>query len=153
LPIRGVPAHIDLSVSDPNRAIPFYDTLLTALGYRRLCIEYPEFQGTKPQRAAWQIKLDSGAGFEIEVRPASGQDRTRAIDRYAPGLHHLAFHSLNARDVDAIHRTMEAAGATVLDAPADYGGRRGYCPGYYAAFYADPDGIKLEVAYIPDSNP
>jgi len=25
-------------------------------------------------------------------------------------------------------------------------------PGYYAAFYADPEGIKIEVAHIPESN-
>ena len=48
---------------------------------------------------------------------------------------------------------MLAAGATVLDAPADYTGQRGYSRGYYAAFYADPDGIKIEVAHIPDANP
>lgn len=30
---------------------------------------------------------------------------------------------------------------------------RGCSPGYYAAFYADPDGIKIEVAHIPESNP
>lgn len=25
----------------------------------------------------------------------------------------------------------------------------GYAPGYYAVFFYDPDGIKLEVVYIP----
>ena len=29
---------------------------------------------------------------------------------------------------------------------------RGCPPGYYAAFYADPEGIKIEVAHIPESN-
>ena len=39
-------------------------------------------------------------------------------------------------------------GAKVLDAPADYpqynNGR-----GYYAVFFADPDGLKLECVYTP----
>ena len=26
-------------------------------------------------------------------------------------------------------------------------------PGYYAAFYADPDGIKIEIAHIPGWSP
>ena len=29
--------------------------------------------------------------------------------------------------------------------PAEYG----YTPGYYAVFFADPDGIKLEVVFEP----
>ena len=152
MPVRGPLAHVDLSISDPHRSIPFYDTLFTALGYQRLNIEDPEFQGIAPRRAAWRIRLDSGTSFEIEVRPSSGPNRTRSVDRYAPGMHHMAFHASNAREVDRIHRTMVASDATVLDPPADYTGQRGYCSGYYAAFYADPDGIKVEVAHIPESN-
>jgi catechol 2,3-dioxygenase-like lactoylglutathione lyase family enzyme len=68
-------------------------------------------------------------------------------------MHHMAFHAESAKDVDRVHRAMLDAGATVLDAPADYSGQRAYSLGYYASFYADPDGIKIEVAYIPDSNP
>jgi len=30
---------------------------------------------------------------------------------------------------------------------------RSCSPGYYAAFSADPDGIKIEVAHNPESNP
>jgi len=48
---------------------------------------------------------------------------------------------------------MLAAGATVLDPPADYGGQPGYGEGYYAAFFADPDGVKLEVVYLAGENP
>ncbi len=36
--------------------------------------------------------------------------------------------------------------ATVLDPPADY---PAYGNGYYAVFFADPDGIKLEFVYLP----
>jgi hypothetical protein len=37
-------------------------------------------------------------------------------------------------------------GATILDPPADY---PRYGPGYYAVFFADPDGLKLEYVYKP----
>jgi len=47
-----------------------------------------------------------------------------------------------------VHAAMLAAGAAVLDAPADYSDQPGY-----AAFYAHPDGVKLEVVYEPYSNP
>ena len=36
-------------------------------------------------------------------------------------------------------------GIAILDAPAEYD----YTPGYYAVFFADPDGIKLELVYEP----
>jgi len=153
MPIRGPLTHVDLSISDPDRSIPFYETLFVALGYERLRIPAPDFQGPAPRRAAWGLRLDSGASFGIEVRPSSGSNRERPNDRYAPGMHHMAFHAEGPQDVDRIHQAMLAAGATVLDAPADYTGQRGYTPGYYAAFYADPDGIKIEVAHIPDENP
>ena len=47
---------------------------------------------------------------------------------------------------------MQAVAATVLDPPADYGGQPGYSPGYYAVFFADPDGIKLEFVHLPDTS-
>ena len=40
----------------------------------------------------------------------------------------------------------DLVGATVLDPPAEY---PQYGPGYYAVFFADPDGIKLECVYLP----
>ena len=48
---------------------------------------------------------------------------------------------------------MLAVGAVVLDAPADYSGQAGYDEGYFAAFFEDPDGVKLEVVYLPRANP
>ena len=37
-------------------------------------------------------------------------------------------------------------GATILDPPADY---PRYGPGYYAVFFSDPDGLKLEYVHWP----
>lgn len=36
--------------------------------------------------------------------------------------------------------------ATILDRPAEY---NHYAPGYYAIFFADPDGLKLELVHMP----
>ena len=91
--------------------------------------------------------------FGIEVRAASGAHRERAHDRYAPGLHHIAFHADSREAVDEAHARVAAAGGHVLDAPADYSGQRGYSEGYYAVFFADPDGVKLEVVHEPLLNP
>jgi catechol 2,3-dioxygenase-like lactoylglutathione lyase family enzyme len=151
--ITGALSHIDISVGYPSRSIPFYDAFFTALGYRRWVVKLPGFTGAVPERAAWGIKLPGGAGFAVEVRPARENARDRRYDRYEPGPHHLAFHAENRAKVDEVHERMIAASAHVLDPPHDYSGDPHYAPGYYAVFFADPDGLKLEVVYEPKSNP
>jgi catechol 2,3-dioxygenase-like lactoylglutathione lyase family enzyme len=149
----GPLSHIDISVGYPERSIPFYAAFLEALGYRRWNVPLPEWQGASPSRASWGIRYSNGARFGIEVRPARPESRDRRYDRYEPGPHHLAFHADSRETVERVHRAMIAAGATVLDPPADYGGLPGYEEGYFAAFYADPDGVKLEVVHLPRDNP
>jgi glyoxylase I family protein len=153
MPISGPLSHIDVSVGRPERSIPFYAAFLEALGYRRLALPMPEWEGPSPSRATWGVKYPNGARFEIELRPARAESRDRTYDRYAPGPHHLAFHAESREVVERVHRALAAIGATVLDPPADYGGQPGYGESYYAAFFADPDGQKLEVVHVPRANP
>jgi enamine deaminase RidA (YjgF/YER057c/UK114 family) len=60
-----------------------------------------------------------------------------------------------AQALENLQQALAAAGARPADVThlrlfiVDYSGQRGYTPGYYAAFFADPDGLKLEVAHIP----
>ena len=62
-------------------------------------------------------------------------------DSYAPGLHHLCFRVLDEAAVDRGVRELRAAGVEVSD-PRMY---PEYSPDYYAAFFADPDGVRLEI--------
>ena len=140
--------HIDISVGYPERSIPFYDAFFTVLGYRRWKMD-GDWGGERPQRATWSIRLAGGSIFGVEVRPARAESRDRQYDRYAPGPHHLAFNAASPEVVDRAHDAMIAIGATVLDPPTDYSGQGGYSEGYYAVFFADPDNLKLEVAFIP----
>jgi catechol 2,3-dioxygenase-like lactoylglutathione lyase family enzyme len=151
--LHGPLSHIDLSVSDPDRSIPFYAALFGALGFRRFRSEHPDFSGDDPRRAAWFLLYPGGGVFGLEVRPARDASRGKAHDRYAPGLHHLAFHAESRAAVDEAHARVAQMGGTVLDPPTDYSGREGYGPGYYAVFFADPDGVKLEVVHEPSTNP
>jgi catechol 2,3-dioxygenase-like lactoylglutathione lyase family enzyme len=112
--------------------------VLGRLGYRRL----DEVGAGVP---CWGISDASGGFFTIALKPARPESRTARHDRYAPGLHHLALHADSREDVDGFHGFLLAIGATILDRPAEYG----YTPGYYAVFFADPDGIKLEVVFEP----
>jgi len=58
----------------------------------------------------------------------------------------VAFRADGRDEVDALARDLVALGARVLDPPREY---PEYVPGYYAVFFADPDGIKLELVHIP----
>lgn len=153
MPVHGPLDHVDMTIRDPERSIPFYAAFFGALGYTRLTIDHPEFAGPRPQRAAWALRYPGGAAFGVEVRPARTGSRDTPVDRYAPGLHHMAFHAESRAAVDRVHAAVGEAGGRVLDAPRDYGGQPGYQEGYYAVFFADPDGIKLEVLHLPLTNP
>jgi hypothetical protein len=48
--------------------------------------------------------------------------------------------------VDRFHEFLVREGIPVLDAPAEY---PEYGAGYYAVFFADPDGMKLELVHFP----
>ena len=49
-------------------------------------------------------------------------------------------------DVDRFHAFLLREGIAVLDAPAEY---PQYGPAYYAVFFGDPDGMKLELVHFP----
>jgi len=54
---------------------------------------------------------------------------------------------LGSRDaIDERAAWLRARGAEIESGPADY---PQYRPGYYAVFFYDPDGIKLELMYVP----
>jgi len=124
--------HLDLTVSDLARSKPFYELVLGFLGYRRV--------KDTGRIVVWDLPLPDGVAG-IAIRPA---ERPREHDRYTVGLHHFAWNADSRQDVDRLHDRLVAAGVTILDAPAEY---QQYGAGYYAVFFADPDGLKLEYVH------
>lgn len=135
---RGRLNHVDLTVRDPQASFAFYDAVLGFMGYRLADQHVRGFD--------WDIGTH-GRGFcSIGIKRAEGVGAARIHDRYSPGLHHIAWHAESREDVDAMHQLLLKIGATVLDAPAEY---PRYGAGYYAVFFVDPDGLKLEYVYWP----
>jgi len=122
--------HLDLTVADLAVSTTFYDGVMPMLGFRRM----PD----SPEGPIWL-----GDAVELGLQAAR---RLRPHDRYVPGLHHLAFEAPSRPDVDRMYQQLLAMRVHVLDAPAEY---PAYGRGYYAVFFADPDGIKLEYAFTP----
>jgi len=131
---KGDLSHLDLTVSDPEVSHPFYDAVLKYLGF-------VGGQVTGDDAGGW---MNPKTGFNIALQRARPEHREDRHTRYAPGLHHLAFDADSRDDVDGLHELLLALGATVLDPPGEY-----YEGGYYAVFFADPDGLKLECVHLP----
>ena len=140
--IRGSPSHLDLTVRDPARSVPFYERVLGWLGYEAV----PELAGGAP---CWIVRDSDGDAFGIALVAARPESGAPPHDRYAPGFHHFAFHADSREEVDAFHEFLQEIGARILDPPAEYD----YTPGYYALFFADPDGLKLELVHEPALRP
>ena len=88
--------------------------------------------------------LGNGLFPSVGIPPASEAGKAVAHDRYAPGVHHAAWRAEDRADVDALHDKLVAAGVTILDPPDFDDGDN-----YYAVFFADPDGLKLEYVWTP----
>jgi catechol 2,3-dioxygenase-like lactoylglutathione lyase family enzyme len=131
--VNGI-AHIQLTVNDTARCLPFWEKLLHFLGMQTL---------VKNDEVVYCIGSRTG----IVVRGASPAQRGVAFDQDRAGLHHFCFRARSREDVDAIHRFLvDRLGARIVHAPED--GPQ-FAPGYYSVLFEDPDGIRVEVNYVP----
>ena len=137
---RGSISHIALTVSDLERSAAFYNKVFELIGFKRVEVPEATQQAMKTRLNAWV-----GPGYSISIRPSKGEFARRLHDRNAPGFNHMAFSAEDRSDVEKLYELLKQMGATVLDAPAEYP----YSPGYFAVYFADPDGLKLEFAYAP----
>jgi glyoxylase I family protein len=127
--------HVDLVVSSIERSLPFYTQLLAPLGYHRVS----EVEGEQGE-TIWYI---SGPGTSIGLREARRE--SEPYDRYRVGLHHLAFEVDSRAEVDERAEWVRTQDVEVESEPQEYT----YQQGYYATFFYDPDGLKLEIVHVP----
>ena len=114
--------HISVRVSNYEKSKAFYGKLFDHLGFE-ISDEYPGTIGwTNGKTRYW-------------IAGAEGKKSHKIGD---VGLHHYAFELRNRKDVDALQAFLEREGVKIVD-PADE-----YYDDYYAVFFLDPDGIKLE---------
>ncbi|MGE3147819.1 MAG: VOC family protein [Pseudorhodoplanes sp.] len=125
--------HLVLSVSDLGRSKDFYDPILIFLDFK-LKYDGDDFAG-------W-----SNGKTLFWIAQADDEGRKRRYRKGDVGFHHYAFELASRRDVDALGAFLQEQGATIVDPPGEYNGD----PNYYAVFFTDPDGMKLEgMVYKP----
>lgn len=120
--------HIYIAVSDMARSELFYDRLMSVLGFRKNAFAI----GGEPHIQYYNRH------FGYVLRPARV---VHEPDPYSPGLHHLCLRVQSVEDVAAVASQLQAAGIAAT-APALH---PSYAPDYWATFFADPDGLRLEV--------
>jgi len=121
--------HVYLAVRDLARAEAFYDRVMTVLGYRKAMSEI----AGDPHVHFYNRQF----GFSLRPAHAGTPDH----DPYGPGLHHLCFRVNDEQSVDRAARELIAAGIDATP-PRRY---PEYAPDYYATFFTDLDGVRLEI--------
>ncbi|TMA79650.1 MAG: VOC family protein [Deltaproteobacteria bacterium] len=130
--VNGI-AHIQLTVNDPERCIPFWERLCHFLEMTTLI---------KGDGVVYCIGSRTG----ILVRGAPSDRERIPYDQDRAGLHHFCFRARSREDVDAIHRFLvDQLDAHIVHPPED----AHFAPGYYSVLFEDPDGIRVEVNFVP----
>lgn len=132
--------HIDLVCRDLERSLAFYAHVLGPLGLSEPFL----VDGERGERIHYLRFPTPGSG-SFGLRQALDE---QGFELYAPGLHHVAFAVESHEDVDGVHARVLEAGGEVLHAPRFW---PKYHPAYYATFFLDPDGFRIEVAGSRDS--
>ena len=121
--------HLYLSVSDLARAEVFYDAvLIEVLGFRKNRFTL----GDDPHIQYYNRH------FGYVLRPAR---LATPHEPYAPGLHHFCLRVDSIAEVEEVATALQARGIAASPARC----YPEYAPDYWASFFTDPDGIRLEV--------
>jgi catechol 2,3-dioxygenase-like lactoylglutathione lyase family enzyme len=124
----GLIDHIDLRVRDLDAAAAFYDVLMSELGLR--------------ERGRGEDWITYGyPGEDGRVAPFFGLTQSAA---HAINETRIAFAGASRADVDRLAGCLRRIGARSIEGPMLC---PEYTPVYYAVFFADPDGNKLEICH------
>ena len=125
--------HIDLRVKDMKAGIEFYAKFLPELGFVREKHEPPPTGTPGP---TYHTFYSAGVDKPSEFFGLTEDENHR------PNETRIAFWAETREKVDEIAKLVREAGGKNLEGPEICAE---YSPGYYALFFEDPDGNKLEI--------
>ena len=130
--------HVDLVVSDIDRALRFYRGVFGPLGWHGV----HEIPGERGET----IHYVHGPGSTIGLRQAPDGAASLPVDRYRVGMHHMCMEAPTEEELYAAAERIVALGGTISAGPRHF---PEYREGYHAVYFFDPDGIKLELCWTP----
>jgi predicted enzyme related to lactoylglutathione lyase len=117
--------HIDLRVRSLAEARSFYETLLPALGFTR------------------DVRIEGWLQFETaETDSAPEFFGVTESSQHVANECRIAFWADSTKEVDRLAEIVVRAGARNVEGPGYHEG-----PGYYAIFFEDPCGNRLEICH------
>lgn len=125
-------AHVMLTVSQYDAAKAFYGRLMPALGLE--CV----FDGSN-------MCYFVGARTALGIQPCAPEHAGERFVQGRVGLHHICFRARSRGDVDKVAALLAEMDADIVS-PAKEGT---WAPGYYYVLFEDPDGIRVEVNFVP----
>ena len=125
---RGI-HHLDLVVTDVECSKQFYSELLRRLGWTGVL----ELEGERGETIWYLQAHDTWIG----LREKQSDAHAVPYDRYAVGVHHVAFEAMSRDAVDQWREWVLSQDVDTESAPKEF---PHYVDGYYAAFFYDPDG-------------
>ncbi len=129
--INGI-AHIQLTVNDLQRAMPFYENVLGFMGMKAV---------VKGPNVLYMI----GGRTAVAITRSSEENRKYVFNQRRIGLHHICFRARSREDIDALHAFLLEHEVKVVHPPED----GSWAPGYYSVLFEDPEGIRLEANFVP----
>lgn len=129
--INGM-AHVILTVSRFDVAREFYRRLLPEFGMQVV------FDG---ERFFYCV----GARTAIGIEPCDPAYAGERFVQQRVGLHHLCLRARSREDVDRAAMLVRKLKAPIIRGPEE----SSWAPGYYSVLFEDPDGIRLEVNFVP----
>ena len=117
--------HLVIRVSDFKKSKAFYQKLFTFLGF--------EILGDYEDTIGW---TNGQTRFWIGQADEEGRKRPYRIGDVC--FHHYAFELRSRADVDELQAFLRKEGVQIVDPAGEY------YEDYYAVFFLDPDGLKLE---------
>ena len=129
--INGM-AHVMLTVSRFDLARAFYRELLPHFGMKVV------FDG---ERLFYCV----GGRTAIGIQPCDPAYRIERFVQQRVGLHHLCLRARSREDVERLAVVLREMNARIVRGPED----GSWAPGYYSVLFEDPDGIRLELCFVP----
>ena len=135
--------HIQITVKDFEQSERFYDKLMPILGF-----DLAKKGKGRVEAHDFDVIEYVHENIIIGINSPRESEAGDEVHRRRPGsLHHLAFRAESRQQIIDLYPAIKETGAEIIEPPKVY---PQHGDKYFALFFKDPSGIKLELMYEGD---